>query len=651
VFTGKREITVCGIAGYTHLNRRVDQKLIRQITGLLKHRGPDQQGVYVSNDVSLGAVRLKIIDLDGGKQPMLSPDGQTVLIFNGEIYNYRELRKTLLALGHHFQTQSDTEVVLRAFLEWDTGCFARMKGMFAVAVWQEAQQRLVLARDRMGIKPLYYSERAGQIYFGSELKALFAHPEISRSLDLAALQQYLCLNYVPGPRCLVEGIAKLEPGHFLDWSAGEVKQEAFWELQLQPENLSEREATQQLDRLLRQSIRQHLIADVPLGVWLSGGVDSSTLVHYAATESSRRLKTFSISFKGRSFDESRYFRTVAERYATDHEEFDLSRDQDLVGTVCQFAEYADEPCGDSSSLPVWYLSKLSREHVTVTLSGEGADELFGGYLTFQADRLARLAEVVPRSVRRSALALAQHWLPVSEDKISLEYMAKRFLEGTFLTPFEAHCYWNGAFSESQQQDLLAFEADRACGIEALASKVRGAGKLNRFLWFDQRYYLPDDILAKVDRMSMAHSLEVRPPFLDHEIVELAARLPERLKIRGRHQKYLLKCLMQEKLPAEIINREKVGFDIPAHDWLRHELKPLLLEVVNPAAAAQTGLFRSDVLARWISGHFEHRFNIGFHLWGLLILFLWMRKWKIQSPLQEFPELAQPVMIQARSPIL
>jgi len=582
---------------------------------------------------------------------MLSEDGQTVLVFNGEIYNYRELREILRARGHQFESQSDTEVALRAFQEWDTGCFARMKGMFALALWQEPERRLVLARDRTGIKPLYYCERAGQIYFGSELKVLFAHAEIPRTLDLAALHQYLALNYVPGPRCLIDGIAKLKPGHFLEWSCGRLNVEAFWSLQFRPERLSEEEASERLDGLLRQSIRQHLVSDVPLGVWLSGGVDSSTIVHYAATESSQRLKTFSVSFKGRSFDESRYFRTIAEQYDTDHQEFDLSRQQnDLEDVIRQFAEYADEPCGDSSSLPVWYLSKLSREHVTVTLSGEGADELFGGYLTFQADRMARLARVVPAPMRRSLLALAHQWLPVSEDKISSEYMAKRFLEGTLLPPFEAHCYWNGAFSEPQQKELLTFELDPAWGVAALADGARALGKLNRFLWFDQRYYLADDILAKVDRMSMAHSLEARPPFLDHEIVEFAARLPEHFKIRGRCQKYLLKRLMRNKLPTAVLSRKKVGFDIPAHDWFRRELRPLLLEVVNPATVSETGLFRPSTLAGWVSAHLEGRLNIGFHLWGLLILFLWMRKWKIQSPLQSFSPNAQPIMIQVGSPL-
>jgi len=501
----------------------------------------------------------------------------------------------------------------------------------------------------MGIKPLYFSRCNGQLYFGSELKTLLAHPEISRQLDLVALDQYLSLNYVPCPRTLVEGIEKLPPGHILEWSAGELKTRPFWKLKFQPvTDLPEEEALEQLDGLLRRAVKQHLVSDVPLGVLLSGGVDSSTIVHYAASESSERLKTFSVSFPGRTFDESRYFRMVADRYATDHYELDLSRDLDLEGTIRQFAQYADEPCGDSSSLPVWYLSKLCRQHVTVALSGEGADELFGGYVTYQADRLARFMRLVPGSLRRIALVGARAGLPVSEDKISPEYMVKRFLEGSFLPPLGAHCYWNGAFSEEQKQALCSFER-KSVWPETLLDDTRPFVPLDGFLWFDQKYYLPDDILAKVDRMSMAHSLEVRPPFLDHEVVEFADRLPERFKIRGRRQKYLLKRLMRDKLPLEILKRPKMGFDIPAHDWLRRELKPLLLEVTSHSALAHTGLFRPEILHRWTEEHLERRHNIGFHLWGLMILLLWMDKWQIQSPFRQVRAASQPTLVGARAP--
>jgi asparagine synthase (glutamine-hydrolysing) len=622
------------------------------MTRLIHHRGPDQDGTYVSDQISLGAVRLKIIDLEGGQQPMQSEKGQTILAYNGEIYNYPEIRKILIGRGHRFRSASDTEVLLHAFLEWDTGCFEKLKGMFAVALWQEAEGRLILARDRMGIKPLYFSIRQGEIYFGSEMKVLFAHPEISRTLDLAALDQYLSLNYVPGPRTLVEGIEKLPPGHYLEWAGGESKTLPYWDLEFRPmTRLTEADALDELDRLIRCSIKEHLISDVPLGILLSGGVDSSTIVHYAAAESSRRLKTFSISFEGRRFDESQYARTVAEQYGTEHYEFNLSRDLDLENTIRQFAQYADEPCGDSSSLPVWYVSQLSRQHVTVALSGEGADELFGGYLTYQADRLVRLMQGIPQFLRRSALDLGNRYWPASDEKIGLEYMVKRFLEGSFLSASEAHCYWNGSFSEEQKNRLCAYERKSPWTAAALIKGLDSSGRLNQFLQFDQKYYLPDDILAKVDRMSMAHSLEVRPPFLDHEIVEFAARLPQKFKIRGTRQKYLLKRLMRDKLPKQVLTRAKMGFDIPAHDWLRRELKPLLLEVTRPSALSRTGIFRSEVLDDWMQAHSEGRVNMGFHLWGVMILLLWMEKWQIQSPFQQMEPLARSMAVQETSPTL
>jgi len=619
---------------------------------MIRHRGPDQDGTYLSDQVSMGAVRLKIIDLEGGQQPMQSEDGQTILVYNGEIYNYKEIRQILIGRGHRFSSNSDTEVVLHAFLEWDTGCFEKLKGMFAIALWQVPEGRLILARDRMGIKPLYFTNRRGEIYFGSEMKVLFAHPQIPRTIDLIALDQYLSLNYVPGPRTLVEGIEKLPPGHYLEWSGGEFGILPYWGLEFQPlMDLKEADALEELDELMRRSIREHLISDVPLGILLSGGVDSSTIVHYAATESGRQLKTFSISFEGRRFDESHYARTVAEQYNTEHHEFNLSRDLDLESTIRQFAEYADEPCGDSSSLPVWYVSQLSRQHVTVALSGEGADELFGGYLTYQADRLASLMRVTPQFLRRSALDLMKRYWPVSDEKIGLEYMAKRFLEGSFLPASDAHCYWNGTFSEEQKNRLCAYERKSPWTAENLIDGMKSPDKLNQLLQFDQKYYLPDDILAKVDRMSMAHSLEVRPPFLDHEIVEFAARLPQKFKIRGTRQKYLLKRLMRDKLPKQVLTRAKMGFDIPAHDWLRRELKPLLLEVTRPSALSKTGIFRSEVLDNWLQAHSEGRVNMGFHLWGILILLLWMEKWQIQSPFQQMEPLARSMAVQETSPTL
>ncbi len=628
---------MCGIAGFTHKNRVVSAERIHSATYSLVHRGPDQQGTYESPDISLGAVRLKIIDLHSGDQPMFSEDGDTVLVFNGEIYNHADLRKELEALGHRFTSHSDTEVVLHAFLEWDKQFLSRLRGMFAIALWTGSKKRLLLARDRLGIKPLYFCRRGEELYFGSELKALLVHPEIERRLHLAGLHLYLSLNYVPCPHTLVEGIEKLPPGYLLEWCDGQVHTEVYWRLQFRPQAAwTLASAGEELDSLLKQSLREHLISDVPLGVWLSGGIDSSTILHYASQASSSRLKTFSISFRGRSFDETAYIREIASRYGTEHHEFDLNPSIDLQGAVEDFAYYSDEPSADAGALPVWFLARMSREHMTVALSGEGADELFGGYITYLADRAARLARRLPAASRRLAMRLMRHW-PVSDDKISLEYKLKRFLEGSLLPPDEAHIYWNGTFSEPEKKAFSLAANHQAVGrlFDELPAESRSVGYLNRYLWFDERFYLPDDILYKVDRMSMAHSLEVRPPFLDHRIVEFAASLPQGMKIRGFQMKVLLKALMKNRLPETILRRKKVGLDIPAHDWLRGALRPLLLDTLTPEAVKQTKLFQGDAIQSLLRRHLDRSVNLGYHLWGLLILFLWMKRWRIET--QPAPE--------------
>jgi asparagine synthase (glutamine-hydrolysing) len=625
-------VAVCGISGYTHRGRAVPPSAIKEATDCLIHRGPDQQGTYETDHVSLGAVRLKIIDLEAGAQPFFSEDRKTVLVFNGEIYNYRELRKELQGLGHSFSTHSDTEVLLRAFLQWDTDCFPRLRGMFAAAFWKEDERRLVLVRDRVGIKPLYVCRSGDDIYFGSELKAILIHPEIPRLLDHTALHYYLALNYVPGPFTLMDGIEKLRPGHFLEWRDGRVHEQLFWKLpHTQNEKWTLPDAELALDGLLIQSVREHLLSDVPVGIWLSGGIDSSALLHYASQESSQRVKTFSVTFQGRSFDETPYIHQLVKQYQTEHYELDLNPTLDLPSAIEELAYYSDEPFADAGAVPIWYLSKLSRQHATVALSGEGADELFGGYVTYQADHLAGYARLLPKLARRSLLGALQYW-PVSDEKISFEYRLKRFLEGTLLSPDEAHTYWNGSFSMAQQEQLL--ERTNQVRVQDLfdadfprASRV---GNLNRFLAFDQKYYLTDDLLQKVDRMSMAHSLEVRPPYLDHRIIEFASTLPNQFKVNGRTLKVILKQLMKSKLPASVIRRPKTGLDIPTHDWLRGPLRPFLEDTLSLDAVKQTGLFRPEAIEKVKRDHMERRANLGYHLWGLMILFLWMKHWNIQT---------------------
>ena len=623
---------MCGIAGFTHLRASPPPNRIAQITRTITHRGPDQQGCFEDATVSVGAVRLKIIDLDSGDQPILSADGQTIIVFNGEVYNFGEIRIELEGLGHSFRTHCDTEVVLEAFRAWGTQSFSRLRGMFAFAIWHKPTGELLLVRDRIGIKPLYYYQAGQDLYFGSELKVLFEHPEIPRHLNLQGLTYYLSLNYVPQPHTLVEGIDKVPPGAFLRWCDGHLTQERYWALNFKPDPaLSLQDAKSELDRLLHLSLKEHLISDVPLGIWASGGVDSTTVLHYAAQQSAQQLKTFSVSFTGRNFDESKWFREVKDVYRTDHHEFDVNPESGLVDAIESLAFFSDEPSADAGALPVWFLSRMTRKHVTVALSGEGADELFAGYQTYLADDYALRSQVLPRWLRQSGLALLGLW-PASDDKISLEYKAKRFLEGSLETAENAHLFWNGTNSLDAKQALAPSMAHHPAAdlYRSLPPESSKVGLLNQHLWLDQLYYLPDDILYKCDRMSMAHSLEVRPPFLDHRIIEFAACLPENLKLHNGSLKYLLRELVRDKIPASVLNRPKQGFDIPTHHWFRTVLKPLLLDTLTEQAVSDTGIFSWPAINNLITRHLSRRTNAGYQLWGLLTLFLWMKRWNIQT---------------------
>jgi asparagine synthase (glutamine-hydrolysing) len=495
------------------------------------------------------------------------------------------------------------------------------------------QRRLVLARDRMGIKPLYFVRRGEDIYFGSELKAILIHPEIPRNLSCEALDCYLALNYIPSPWTMIDGIQKIAPGDWMVWRDGEITTRSYWQLPYGSiRNISLEEAKEELNTLLADSIREHLLSDVPLGVWLSGGIDSTSILHYAANASSSRLKSFSISFAGRSFDESSYIRTAVKEYGTEHDELDLNPSVDLLGAIEEFAYYSDEPSADAGALPVWFLSKLCKKKTTVALSGEGADELFGGYLTYRANRISRILRGFPRSALSMGISALRHW-PVSDEKIGFDYKVKRLFEGSLMSPERAHVYWNGTFAD---EDLTAIvKTPLPDTLAQILGQLPNLPKVNDdlapYLWLDQKYFLADDILTKSDRMSMAHSVEVRPPFLDHRIVEFAAALPAKLKIQGSRQKIVLRELMKDKLPPSILNRAKIGFDIPAHEWLRGPLSGLLEDSLQFGLSEYGQLFNRHAIESLKTRHLNREINVGYHLWGLLILFLWMKKWQVQLP--------------------
>lgn len=621
---------MCGIAGYTQYRRTLPPGTLSCALHQLVHRGPDRQATFQNRSVCLGATRLRIVDLHGGDQPLRSSDGCCTLVFNGEVYNHKALRKELEELGRCFQTRCDTEVVLNAYLEWGEACFRRLRGMFAAAVWIEPEQRLILARDPMGIKPLYFRVQDGELFFGSEMKCILAHPEVPRRIDLKGLNYFLSLNYVPAPFTLIEGIKKLLPGHILHWQRGRVAIHSY----AAPPSCGEAprsldEAAKELDVYLRDAIAEQIPSDVPMGIWLSGGLDSSTITHYAAQLSPSPLRTFSITFRGRSFDETRYLRAISAEYGTRHTEIDLCEVGDLANVIHEMSYYSDEPGADAGAVPVWYLAKMTRREATVVLSGEGADELFGGYLTYQADQYRRTIAKAPRFLLKGALRCAER-MRASDEKIGFDYKLRRFLQGSLLPAEAAHVFWNGTFSEEEKFNLFRF-ADSS-PMSELLHQMPGVG-IERFLSFDQRYSLPDALLYKVDRMSMAHSIEARPPFLDDRIVNFAARLPERFKISGRQTKLVLRQLMKKRLPPSVLNRSKVGLDIPIHEWFRGMLLPLLSETLNETSVESTGLFYWPAVKALLESHRNRKANWGYHLWGLLTLTLWLKCWNVETPVR------------------
>ncbi len=619
---------MCGIAGFTQLRKPLPADVLNNAVDAITHRGPNQKAYFECEEVSLGATRLAILDIAGGDQPVFSADRDAVIVYNGEVFNFLDLRQDLEREGVVFHSHCDTEVILQAYLRWGDASFARLRGMFAIAIWVQSRGRLVLARDRMGIKPLYYFQQDGEVYFGSELKCIFANPNVPRRICLDGLNCYLSLNYVPAPYTLVDGIVKLLPGHMLEWKDGVCSTRPY----LPPkEKLSApasiEAACEQLDDLLQKSVREELISDVPLGVWLSGGLDSSTVLHYATHASPNRIHTFGVTFQGRSFDEGRYIREVSRHFGTEHTEFDLNPEAELTDAIQQIAYYSDEPSADAGAVPLWFLAKMTARDVTVILTGEGGDELFAGYLTYKANRYSDLARKFPSGLLKAGLAAAR-LLPVSDDKISFEYKVKRFLQGSLMDPGRAHLFWNGTFSDEEKDELFRYADPKP--LADVLGNLRPGRDLGRFLEFDQRYYLADDILYKVDRISMAHSLEVRPPFLDDRIVDFANSLPDDFRLHGSESKFVLRRLMQDKLPHSVLHRPKIGFDIPIHEWFRGVLRPLLLQTLSEEAVTASGLFDWPSVRRLVDEHLERRANTGYHLWGLLVLFLWMKRWNIET---------------------
>lgn len=630
---------MCGIVGKlnTDRNRTVDTGLIRAMCQTLVHRGPDDEGVYVDGPVGLGMRRLSIIDLAGGHQPVSNEDGTVWVVLNGEIYNYRDWRPTLEARGHRFASNSDTEVIVHLYEEYGDEFVQHLRGMFAIALWDKRREALILVRDRLGIKPLYYSAQVDRLLFGSELKALLP-AGVSRDVDHQALHEFLSYNYIPGPRTIFKAVRKLQPGHRLIARHGRVVVEPYW--RPSPDAAPGDGGTEpvayyveRLTELLKESVRYRLIADVPLGVFLSGGLDSSTVVALMREVSSDPIKTFSIGFEDASYSELPYARMVAEHFETEHHEFMVK--PNAVDLVPKLVHFFDEPFADSSAIPGYYLSELARRHVTVALGGDGGDEVFAGYETYTAWKLASLYRGLAKPLRAIIPPLVAR-LPVSHRKISFDYKAKRFIQGALLPPERGHYAWKEVFSDEMKQGLYASDAngfleDPFRVMERQFAACSATSMLSRLQYVDQRVYLPDDILVKVDRMSMAHSLEVRAPLLDHKLVEFAATIPPELQLRGLRKKYLLKRAMAHRLPRKILNRKKGGFNVPIPAWLRHELADYVRDVLSEKRLREQGFFNPQYVQQLVRDHAELKADHSRNIWGLLIFALWHEEYGAAAP--------------------
>jgi asparagine synthase (glutamine-hydrolysing) len=626
---------MCGIAGIFSYDsdKRVTLELLEKMASVLGHRGPDDKGVEIFSGGKAGFShrRLSIIDVEGGHQPLSNEDGTVWIVFNGEIYNFQELRKGLERNGHRFRSRSDTEVVVHLYEEKGTRCLDDVRGMFAFAIWDEREERLFLARDRLGQKPLVYTFRDGQCAFASEIKGLLQLPDIKRTVNPAALHDYLTYQYVPHPLTMFEGIEKLSPAHYMVIEKRKKEIQRYWTVDFsREENLPELEYSRRVRAVLEEATKLRLISDVPLGAFLSGGIDSSITVALMSVLTGRPVRTFSIGFKEKKFNELNYARMIAERYKTEHQEFIV--EPKCLEVLDDLVWYYDEPFADSSAIPTYYVSKMTSRFVKVALSGDAGDECFAGYPRYKAVKIAGLFDRLPTFLQH--LIANRFWekLPASVEQKSLRRRLKKLMRELKKPPEERYLRWICIFDD-EWKDLLytdAFAAKVAARksahyIEDFYSRYPRRDFLSRTTYVDLMTYLPSDLLVKVDIASMIHSLETRSPFLDHKLVELAGRMPMKYKLRGFHDKYILKRTFQDLLPHEILQRGKMGFGVPIGRWFRTELKDYVTGVLLDRKALGRGYFNEECIRRLTGEHAEGKFDHGYRLWALLILELWHRR--------------------------
>lgn len=620
---------MCGIAGELWLRprERASAERLRAMCDVMVHRGPDDHGQFIDGEAAIGMRRLSIMDVVTGHQPLGNEDGTIQVVCNGEIYNYPTLRAEVLGKGHTLRTGSDVEVIAHLYEEYGPDAVAHLDGMFALAIWDSRRRRLVLGRDRIGIKPLYVAERHGRLLFGSEAKCLLAGG-LDPELDVQALHDYLTLGYVPGPASIFAGARQLPPGHLLVADVGgDVKEPAYWELRGHADDVprkSEAEWSEELRRTLRDAVESHLMSDVPLGVFLSGGLDSGTIVAFMHELGVNPIRTFSIGFEEKSFSELDTAREVARRYGTEHHELVVR--PDAAGLLPTLVRHFDEPFADSSAVPVYHLAHLARQHVKVVLSGEGGDEMLGGYETYRAWRLAGLYGRLPSAVGERLVPAVVRRLPVSHARVSFDYKAKRFVTGANLHPAAAHLWWKTVLTEDVKAAMysngMAADVEPTVRLfERLHDESDGRG-LDRIQYVDAQLYLPADILVKTDRMTMAHSLEARVPFLDRRVMELARRLPASLRLKRLTTKYLLRRIMADRLPPAVVSGKKRGFNVPMPAWLTGELREYANDLLSPTRVRRQGLLDPVAVGRLLAEHQAQQMDHSRPLWTLLVLSVW-----------------------------
>lgn len=621
---------MCGVTGiYNFSQKRVQKEQLEKMMNCLEHRGPDDSGYFIDDSVGLGHKRLSIIDLSlKARQPISNEDNSIYIVCNGEIYNYPELSGMLQARGHRFYSKSDTEVILHLYEDFGEECLKYLNGMFAFGIWDKKRKRLFLARDRLGIKPLYYYSDNERLAFASELKSLIALDGFKKNINLCSLIDYFTLSYIPCDKSIFEGVQQLQAGAYLICENNKINVKKYWDLVSQEKILDDEDSiAYELSKRIREAVKRQMLSDVPFGAFLSGGLDSSMIVSYMSELSSKPVKTFCIGFQEKSYDESIYARRVAKLYNIEHHEL-ICNPKDHINLLPRLPFYADSLFADPSLLPTYLVSRLARQKVTVVLSGDGGDELFAGYPTYIADRLLNIYKRVPSPIKKLIIEKIILQSRPSSKKLNFHYKATKFIEGAGFSPEKAHYWWRTVFNDSEREKLLKAEVleqarhDSFCHFDNYFQNKSGQEMLDKFLYVDRKTWLVDSVLVKVDRMSMANSLETRVPLLDHELVEFVARIPSRLKLRGFRSKYILKKAVKDRLPKEIINRKKSGFLPSLSGWINQEWKDLADETLSKKRVENTNFINYHYVEQILKEHRQARRDHCYKIWNLMMFVWW-----------------------------